>query len=175
MEFTTRHVEKEGSDIFAVDGHFMTRYLGLLAVWQNEAKNRINNIRRLRYMKERETLPAHRQLAWVVIFFYPFSHLLLVYHVHQPETFLLRAIPIETRDLSTDTPHVIPGGVEQIPPTIGWRGGKRDTQMAHGKEDRGTDDGGHCIQRIRRRLQSRTRVRIKASKVRNQITHASFK
>lgn len=67
---------------------------------------------------------AHCQLVHWVIFFNPFSHLFLVYHVHHPETFFLRAISIKPHDLSANAPHIIPWGVEQIPPTVGWRGGK---------------------------------------------------
>ena len=92
-----------------------------------------------------------------VIFFQPPAHLLLIHHAHHPPTFFLCTLLVQPHDQSTHAPHVIPGGVKQVPPTVGRRRRKRDTQLAHGQQDRRTHDRGHRIHRKRRRLQS-TRV-----------------
>lgn len=59
----------------------------------------------------------------------PLADILLGHQAHDSISLLLRSIAIQSHDVTTDTPHVVPRRVKQLPPTIRGLRRERDIQM----------------------------------------------
>ena len=85
----------------------------------------------------------------------PLSNTLLRDHAEHAVLVFNTSRAIQTHDVPTHTPYVVPIGIKESPPTVRRRRWERDAEKPGGQEDRRAYNGCHRIQRVHGRLKAR--------------------